>query len=93
MHFAPPNSDQEVAEATRKATSIGLNVLSKVFAILMLAAITVLAGYYVDQWLGWRFFIYIGSLLSVVIGIGGLLGIAKQANSALIDNTKKNKDS
>ena len=89
MHLAPPSSDPKEAEAARKATSIGLNVLSKVFAILVLSVLPVLAGYYVDRWLHWQCFIFVGSLLSVLIAMSGLLSIANQANLELRNSTKK----
>jgi hypothetical protein len=85
----PSNSDPKAAEEARKATSIGLNVFSKVLAILVLSFLPIAAGYYLDLCLGWRCFVFVGILFSVVIAMGGLLGIAKQANLELVKNAKK----
>lgn len=88
MHL-PINSEPNATEEARKATSIGLNVFSKVLAILVLSGLPIAVGYYVDLWLAWRCFVFVGILLSVVIAISGLLGIAKQANLELLKNVKK----
>ncbi len=85
----PINSETKEAEEARKATSIGLNVFSKVLAILVLSCLPIAVGYYVDLWLAWRCFIFVGILLSVVIALSGLLVIAKQANLELVKNVKK----
>lgn len=86
-----PNQDPEEAEATRQATATGLNVFSRVLSILVLSAAPILIGYYIDQWLGWRLFIFVGCFASVAIAFVGLFAVANQANRELLQQQKRKK--
>ncbi len=79
-----PSQTPEEAEATRQATATGLNVFSRVLAVLVLSAAPLLIGYYLDRWLGWQLFIFVACIVSVGLALSGLFAIANQANRELL---------
>lgn len=69
-------NDQEAIQAST-------NLLARVFSLLILTMLPLLATYYADVWLGTRFVIYIGVVVSIAVGIAGLWGIQKLTQESL----------
>jgi NADH:ubiquinone oxidoreductase subunit K len=63
--------------------SLSINILSRVMAILILAAIPVSIGLGIDRWLSTSWLVFIGAVLAAVIFFIGIFGVAKQANDSL----------
>lgn len=88
MIAVPSPEDPDQAEANRRATATGLNLFSRVIAILVLSLLPILVGYYLDRWLGRWLFVFLGGLACAAIAVVGLLAVAKRANQELLTRRK-----
>lgn len=82
-----PNRDEE--DASRAAASLSVNILSRVIAILVLAALPVIAGYGLDNWLSTKWMVFVGCILAAMVFFVGIFSVSRQANQSLESIRKK----
>jgi uncharacterized protein YqhQ len=84
-----PTGESDENEAAREASAVAINLFSRVIAVLVLAILPIVAGYYLDRSLSTHFFIFFAAGLLPVIAVVGLLWVARLANRELRMGTRK----
>jgi F0F1-type ATP synthase assembly protein I len=77
----PKNDHREPPDPSsiRRGSTVTINALSRIFAVLIILILCGAGGAFLDRWLGTSFWIVIGFGLGMVFAVVGMLYVVKVA--------------